>query len=590
MADLTVLMMPAGILIVCLQLVNGLDFCFHMRSAGLGWLRRFVAWLKCATAVDPEDPELNEQLAKLLNIRRRQCAKSINNAMRVGTSVYCIQVVAQVMFGQVPNQAHVLAYGFTLLLVTIAALFSKVFFIARTYPLLHVAVMAMLCILALTEDASNWSPLYLAMHACSALIVGGMYLCFKVVALTNTVLLGCYLVVHFNSENSAGDQALSRSVGGELFIWCVDLVLLYSAEALLKFGARKEIEARFGKCQQSAVSSLLDMMCDAVLDLDHEMQFKSHFAKLSNMLMHGNGRSLQGLTLSTFIGDRSDKEAYEDALRQSRDGTNTKPTMLNLRLRDAIGNKVKVALYHVPYTSISGGTHHIIGLREENESWRPGEDLVETKSLPKAVLRPDIAEGLGSTPPPRPPVALGRRSSTSSNCSSRSSRSSRSTQRMCEWEGPEWSMSARVTVDDGIPTKWMGQKLREKLGLDKDAACQVGDFLADGGRALRCWMETNLNLAISRGMDTPFTLRFDEVSLVADGGSGETLVSGMVFGQFAPPFGAGDEPDEVMLGWSKGQCAPPQTPAGRGTAPTTNPQSLKPASSPDARDRPHVSL
>jgi len=524
--------------------------------------------------VESENPELDEQVEKLLELRRRQSAKFINTALRFGISIYCVQVVAQIAHGQVANKAHAFAYGISLLLNTIAALCTKVFVSGQAYGFLHVFVMAMFCVVALTEDASQWSPLYLAMHSCGSLVVGGMLLRFHVLALTNTMLLGCYMVAHFRSESSAGDKVLSRTVGAELFIYCGNLVVLYAAEALLRFGARQEAVAKFGKCHLSAVSSLLDMMCDAVLELDEDMHFKSHFTKFANMLMHGTGRPLKGIALSSFIGNSFDREALEETLRKGREGVNSMPSMLSLRLRDAIGNSVRVALYQVPYTSVSGAIHHIIGLREESRA---------DDQFPQGVLRSEIAQELGPGPSASsalalpPPVSIGRRTHSTSSNGSRRSRSSCAY--IGEWEAPEWNMSVRVALDDRFSVKWMGEEICQKLGVDKDAKLDLADFIADGGRALRSWIDTNMAWSIAHSVDAQFTLRFDSLTL-AGGGNGRALVTGMVFAKFTPPFRSGETPDEVILGWSRGRAAP--APARNGTAASSVPQSLTPACPPPA--------
>lgn len=76
-------------------------------------------------------------------------------------------------------------------------------------------------------------------------------------------------------------------------IWALKLAGIYAFRRILFQGVVQEVQATAQRCHRLAMSSLLDLICDAVVDLDAGLVMTGHFPKFANMLMHGSGRSLE---------------------------------------------------------------------------------------------------------------------------------------------------------------------------------------------------------------------------------------------------------------------------------------------------------
>lgn len=341
----------------------------------------------------------------------------------------------------------------------------------------------MICLLVLAEDAEARSANAAAWMAAGTLIFGGLYLRFPLVCATNICTSACLLASHaaeVEEEQPVGPYALRSAMTAELVAIFIRLAMLYLAERLMRFGVRKEVLIHLGRCQLSGVSSLLDLMCDAVVDLDQDFRMKEHVPKMAHMLMHGSGRQLRGAKFLDFIGDDEDRTSATAALQQSRQHFGRAAGMFKARLRDSMGNLVRVLLYHVPYTSVGGDTHYLVGFREEPDESACAPLQSEARAgsrMPNAVLRADIANVLHSGAP-------GSASETSDSRSSRSSLGSRGGESAYgEHEAPDTGMTVSFTVRAGLPVLAMGEDLCERLGVVAGEKCGLAEFLPMQGIA-----------------------------------------------------------------------------------------------------------
>lgn len=328
-------------------------------------------------------------------------------------------------------------------------------------------------------------------------------------------------------------------------------------------------------------------MCDAVLDLDNDLNLKDHFPKFANMLMHGAGRFLRGSAFSTFIRDDEDRAAMEETLRR---GLDAGPGMVTTHLRDSMGNFVKVVVFHVPYLSLSGCTNYLIGLREDSDAWAGAglggcvcaQAFIGLGSMPEAVLRPDVVRELGVHSEAQT-ESFGRCIRYSDGTGAGSIRSSKSSHShntaACfgEWEVPDAEMAVRIAIAPGLPVARMGQGLCERLRVGEGEQCALADFLPDQGRGLISWLQEAVNVASLHGREDRFILKFGELELISRRPGAAGPVRGMAFVRFPWPLQAPEDVAiEVVLGLSRGQRGVTD---GRGTAPVFVPQALPSGSS-----------
>jgi len=151
----------------------------------------------------------------------------------------------------------------------------------------------------------------------------------------------------------------------ECLVMLAQVMLLFAMEANMVSNIKHATRIRSMQGQRSAVTSLLRMVCDVVVELDKDLQIVGDCPALSNILFHGSGKHLQSLRFQEFIiGD--DRTLFEERLAPA---LNLAPSaaaasMFHVRLRDSWGNAVSVELFHVPFQGAGDERRHLVGLRE----------------------------------------------------------------------------------------------------------------------------------------------------------------------------------------------------------------------------------
>ncbi|CAE7940317.1 unnamed protein product, partial [Symbiodinium sp. KB8] len=153
----------------------------------------------------------------------------------------------------------------------------------------------------------------------------------------------------------------------------------------------------------SAISALLRLMSDAVIELDQDLRLTRHSAELSAMLMRDRpGASIQGVAFSDFIHSA-------DAARVTSDG-GTCAHAFHTRLVDTFSNKVCVEVFTIKTENAEGQVRHLLGLRDFTDcaslsaeramdAMDSAEELPFSFSWPTSAaesLRADMNCGIGS--------------------------------------------------------------------------------------------------------------------------------------------------------------------------------------------------
>lgn len=114
-----------------------------------------------------------------------------------------------------------------------------------------------------------------------------------------------------------GEVSMQAVAVSEVVVMSAKLALLWVVQSSLERSALREVEARLGKCQSSAVSSLLGLVCDAVVDADPALNLASENDSLKSLLMHGEGRKLSGVSLKSFVVDVDGVPSFEASIGRS---------------------------------------------------------------------------------------------------------------------------------------------------------------------------------------------------------------------------------------------------------------------------------
>jgi len=321
-----------------------------------------------------EDAEAEAQVKALLGDHRVCLARMVIIGYAVMAFVWAPATVLEIItidgVGSVSDVG--LGAGLFILLLCAAAMWCPRLVHPHTLRTWHVAFMLACCVLA-SPLGMELGPHVLIVH-----VVG--HVATASVSLIDPGLVGAALTnVCFAASMSASLSGLSADypalglvfvVPAELIIWGLKLAFLFVVHSLLHDSVCREVKEGEAKCRGLAMTSLLNLICDAVVDLDSDLVMKDHATKLANMLMHASGRSLQGVALQEYIVEGAGEQRFLKSIGRNSKGQSA-PSYVGAfctQMRDAMGNRVKVALFHVPYTTYAGETHHLIGIQEDKDN------------------------------------------------------------------------------------------------------------------------------------------------------------------------------------------------------------------------------
>lgn len=118
--------------------------------------------------------------------------------------------------------------------------------------------------------------------------------------------------------------------------------------------------ANLVECTRGAFQHLLDLLCDAVVELDGDLKLKTP-GKLGVLLSHGAGTDLSGRPFKDLIVE-SDRERFENWV-----SSNLHEFPLQVTLQGSYNAKVKVIVYVTGISDLHGQTLYFVGITEAEE-------------------------------------------------------------------------------------------------------------------------------------------------------------------------------------------------------------------------------
>lgn len=496
------------LLLLLLQALLGI--CSGMRRL-LGQPGAVVAcWRRVAfdarSRADGVDPEVEQQVREHLSDRCLHLSHRLTPVLAVIMAPQAVMVAFQLLGGLSPGRSTAQQVACIALFVgpAVSTLFPRSAG-ARGTAALHLLLMVAGHIDTspfFAESQANWA--LMAARSCGETIAFS-FLCLgsPVLAAVTNILDSLLWILSIVRFVSADDGYLARElIAFNLLALCFKGSVLWFVATLLRQGVWREVESRADACQRSAASLLLGMMCDAVVDLDQRFEMKEHVSQLATILMHGSGKSLQGCALSEFVVAGEDRRLFEDALACPE---GLSPRMLTVRLRDAVGGGIRTVLYHVPYLSIAGRTHHLVGMREDTGSFQEPEkpsvkDDEELAAPSQALLF-------------SPSAGRERRQQR------RSGRASSSAGSSCSSAGEEDDLTLDVWATERLPISRVSERMRRKFGIGDAVGRSFRDMLsADAGERLTDWIAEQSRRVVE-GTSQPFIGTFGDVELADRAGS-----------------------------------------------------------------------
>eukprot|EP00929_Paragymnodinium_shiwhaense_P037719 TRINITY_DN20047_c0_g1_i3.p1 TRINITY_DN20047_c0_g1~~TRINITY_DN20047_c0_g1_i3.p1 ORF type:complete len:559 (+),score=62.97 TRINITY_DN20047_c0_g1_i3:153-1829(+) len=150
----------------------------------------------------------------------------------------------------------------------------------------------------------------------------------------------------------------------------------------------------------SAAMRMLDLLCDAVVELGEGMCFIAEVPKIVGMLFLDGNTSLRGVQLTNFMTD-DNKEHFTDILKDVGVGDGPDVGALNITLNDSLGNPLHLEAFYIYIgAQAAGNTRYLIGLREHHQMesrFAALPQLGNEAQLPlSALAKPAVQMSVGS--------------------------------------------------------------------------------------------------------------------------------------------------------------------------------------------------
>lgn len=359
--------------------------------------RYFVSWW----SHDQSKFSLEEQ--RVINSRVRQAravlAASVNNYFIVLWLLVCVLAQVSIFRGV----SRFMSAQFTWHNVISLAFFSASFFVPSllrpsTIDVWYVCVMIIVTSL-LAPTITSPAQSVLVVVVSSALV--------RIPALLGCtrpwLVLSCEIGLAVVSRMRATDDADNSfesnvDVGAaQTTLWSL---LFVSAAALAVQRSLQNREAQAllisnATTELSAATSLLELTCDAVVELDGDLQLTAPGADIASMLLKDPSSSLQGKCFTEFVATSDEAERAEQLLRGSDKGVYT--GAFHTRLVDSCSSKFRTEVFHVSYSRLAGQTRHLLGLRDfTDQASLAGRRAVDSTVARGALeLEPHQGQGHG---------------------------------------------------------------------------------------------------------------------------------------------------------------------------------------------------
>lgn len=188
--------------------------------------------------------------------------------------------------------------------------------------------------------------------------------------LVNLLNLMYSLVVSFRHLYFSTDCTCSTR-GQTIILWeCYTLISLGIGVAtirkLMTAESRLLVESQTARDEHRAATSLLDTICDAVVELNSSLSIVGSCSRFACLVLNAPHRCLDGTAFEKFVAERDRAAFARNMVRRPNVETMNLANMFHLTLQDGLRNQIRVEVFHVPITR--NGEGHLLGVREFGES------------------------------------------------------------------------------------------------------------------------------------------------------------------------------------------------------------------------------
>lgn len=311
-------------------------------------------------------PTIPKNVARTMEKRRIGLCRVILDSVFMVCVLPSLPVIAILCYLQVFPEAalYIATYSEWLLLSILSTLF--VYF--RGYDLRAIdALLAAVFLLVggLPLFASNIESHYFAAAAAKAvhavLAMAGMntwrFLPLNLVHLAWQIWL--------TSTLQLSKAALVQDIFLALLTTTYNMVMCFASNTLLRLMAEDEVEAKRAVQSEEVVQSLLSMMCDAVVTLTPDLNFRDACPRIASLLLRADlsGAPRSDQSFSKYLAPL-DVPRFEDFMAQSSNDEQL-TRCIHVHLLDSLGTRVPVQIFHTRMTDSEGAQSHVLGVVED---------------------------------------------------------------------------------------------------------------------------------------------------------------------------------------------------------------------------------
>eukprot|EP00928_Gymnodinium_smaydae_P046128 TRINITY_DN3072_c0_g1_i2.p1 TRINITY_DN3072_c0_g1~~TRINITY_DN3072_c0_g1_i2.p1 ORF type:complete len:453 (-),score=43.01 TRINITY_DN3072_c0_g1_i2:90-1448(-) len=283
---------------------------------------------------------------------------------------------------------------------------------SKLVELYYAAMMTTVALFVWTSSADEFFFIFLSAYVIK-FSLSVHFLNMRSVVLWNLVVLSVE-VVH---EAQHVMQNSQRYVGLQLAAYTFVIIAVTAGFKRWSISAaRQEIYISNLKVENSASSSLLDLVCDVVVQVDSKLNIKHESLALKAMLMKTGGATTKGVPFTSFTVDDQERQRFAWQLLTPHTASEGKVGTFRTTLSDSLRNRVSADVFFVAIEMDVDVVHYLLGVRECNErdvmgapSFPAREDTnadnetvarsSSKKGTPSNYERADFNEAVGPSPP-----------------------------------------------------------------------------------------------------------------------------------------------------------------------------------------------
>mmetsp|Transcript_54930 Transcript_54930/g.172317 ORF Transcript_54930/g.172317 Transcript_54930/m.172317 type:complete len:534 (+) Transcript_54930:50-1651(+) len=379
-------------------------------AAGLG---RLLAWLRHEEGGDRVDA-IDCRVAQMCRERRLERARA--------AALFGIVLAAAAEWWLFMKQVHYsefIAVSLQVFMAALANLFPRCLTLATVDAIFCVALLLMIMVVVLTGRDMYYDS---CGYAFSRIVFGSTFWCFFNLRPSLNVAGLFLLAVAWTTVMLLSSHAPHwiHAVVAFLHVGVISMLLCW-IDHLLTTSVRLEIRAADSGKELAAVRTLLDSICDVIVECDSCFRLMRHSPKLSTMLLRNTGLSLQGAIVLDFMPSEADRDAFRQNMAISSDASSpsSQASVFHGKLRDANGGVIAIEFFAIAFRGPSDQQRRLLGMREFTDI----QPLAALPESPPAPPRRPRRRGLRGTPP-SPERADLTSSGSSSDASSEASSAS----------------------------------------------------------------------------------------------------------------------------------------------------------------------